>query len=147
MLFKSSDLEVLSLKAWRHLFQPLQDKETNTPACAYNLSWFDLLLCSVIQFFVQLWSVLCVLQFSYIFCYIIWCYTLLFTKVCCNNVLSVWLALTACINQSNIDLAVMTNVSAKRQMFKAKYFAFLLCVKIENSTTKYSTFRMWCRMG
>lgn len=38
--------------------------------------------CSCFHFFILLCSVLCVLQFSYIFFYVIWCYPLLWYVIC-----------------------------------------------------------------
>lgn len=61
VLFRNWGLEVWRLRAEDCLLQPLQDKKTNTPACAYNSS--ELLLFSLWEF--VLFSIMCSLASSF----------------------------------------------------------------------------------
>lgn len=71
VLFRSGDLEVWGLKAEDCLFQPLQDKENkHTRMCLQFILIRTAPVFTLIVCFFNLRSVLCVLQFSYIFLYV-----------------------------------------------------------------------------
>lgn len=125
VLFRNWDLEVWSLKAEDCLFKPLQDKETNTPACAYNSSWSDKFI-YLFSFFLLCSVLLC----SPVLLHLLLCYMMLHLIMMCHLCGLHW---SACINQSQIGSALVTKCLPniiKSKLSEIKHFAYQVHITV-----------------
>lgn len=132
-------LEVWSLKAKDCLFQPLQDKET--PACAYNSSWSELLLFSLslsVFFFLTLFSITCSVVLSSFVLYDIALY---------YDVSFMWLKLICMYDPSQTNSALVTKClqhlqHSSNQAIWNKAFCLSGTHGNRKTTHKFKWFRM-----